>query len=161
MQQRRKFILATLALPFFIGVTPCAHATGVGGTGKPLELDRFAGKVVLADFWASWCGPCRQSMPWLNKMSAKYSDQGLQVLGINLDESREAAKTFLDQVPVEFDILYDPVGMHAQYYSLESMPSTIIFDHNGVIFSRHNGFLSTREAEYEQQIISALQAANS
>ncbi len=75
-----------------------------------LDLERFRGKVVVVDFWASWCEPCRHSFPWLNEMQAKYADRGLVIIGVNVDRERADAERFLREVPAGFPIVYDPTA---------------------------------------------------
>ena len=88
-----------------------------------LDLARYRGKVVLLDFWASWCEPCRHSFPWLNEMQAKYAERGLIVIGVNVDRERADADRFLRDVPAGFDIVYDPDGSLAAQYDLPGMPT--------------------------------------
>lgn len=154
MNRRRTFLLAAATAPLGMVLAN----TAVAADGQPLDLEGYRGKIVLADFWASWCGPCRLSMPWLNEMHARYAGEGLRVLGINLDENSENAQQFLREVPADFDIVYDPKGQHAAHYALETMPSSILFDRQGTLRYRHNGFLSSETAEYEKRIVSMLRA---
>jgi cytochrome c biogenesis protein CcmG, thiol:disulfide interchange protein DsbE len=118
-----------------------------------LNLDRYRGKVVLVDFWASWCVPCRQSVPWLNEMQAKYAERGLIIVGVNVDRTAEDAARFLREVPARFDVIYDPAGTLAARYDVPGMPSSYFFDTNGKLIAKHIGFRSgdraTREAELE------------
>ncbi len=83
-------------------------APAVLAADEPLDLTQFRGKVVVIDFWASWCAPCRQSFPWLNEMQAKYRDRGLVIIGVNVDRERAEADRFLQQTPADFQIVYDP-----------------------------------------------------
>ena len=73
--------------------------TSVAQAADGLDLERFRGKVVVVDFWASWCAPCRQSFPWLNEMQAKYGSAGLVVIAVNVDRERAEAERFLREVP--------------------------------------------------------------
>ncbi len=123
---------------------------------KELPLEQYAGKVILADFWASWCVPCKKSIPWLNTMAEKYQQQGLVVLGINLDENRRDAERFLEQTAARFPIIYDPNGSYASHYQLKTMPSSLLFNREGQHVSTHRGFLSKKIAEYESRLITLL-----
>jgi thiol-disulfide isomerase/thioredoxin len=74
-----------------------------------LELERYRGKIVVVDFWASWCAPCRRSFPWLNEIQAKYRDR-VVVIGVNVDREQADAAQFLRDVPAKFPVIYDPAG---------------------------------------------------
>lgn len=124
--------------------------------GKPLDLSPYQGKVVMVDFWASWCPPCKNSFPWLNKMLKEKSAQGLVIIGVNVDENTADAKRFLAQIPAKFPIIYDPKGEYPSYYNIPGMPSTIIFDRNGKKVHLHHGFRLTKVMEYEAAIDQAL-----
>ncbi|MBK8453804.1 MAG: TlpA disulfide reductase family protein [Thiofilum sp.] len=124
--------------------------------GKPLDLRPYKGKVVMVDFWASWCPPCKNSFPWLNKMVREKSAQGLVVIGVNVDENSADAKRFLAQIPAKFPIIYDPKGEYPSYYNIPGMPSTIIFDRNGKKVYMHQGFRLTKVMEYEAALNQAL-----
>lgn len=128
----------------------------VQAEGKPLDLTPYKGKVVMVDFWASWCPPCKNSFPWLNKMAREKGSQGLVVIGVNVDENTADAKRFLAQIPAKFPIIYDPTGEHPTYYDIPGMPSTIIFDRSGKKVHIHNGFKLTKVMQYEAALNQAL-----
>ncbi len=151
--KRRQVLTAMAMSPLLSALTPAR-----ADSGSELDLSAHQGKVVMVDFWASWCGPCRQSFPWLNKMSAKYESQGLHIIGVNLDAESELAKQFLTEIPAEFEIMFDPEGNYASYYKLKAMPTSLLFDRSGKIASRHNGFLTDDTAEYETKLLSLLTA---
>jgi thiol-disulfide isomerase/thioredoxin len=117
-----------------------------------LDLSQYRGKVVYLDFWASWCGPCRQSFPWMNAMQDKYGAKGLVVIAVNLDEQHADAVKFLDKIPANFKIVFDPQGSLAEQYDLVGMPSSFLIDQTGAINHRHMGFLDSSPAKYEQEI---------
>jgi len=121
-----------------------------------LDLSRHEGKVVIIDFWASWCVPCRRSFPWMNDMHDKYSADGLVIIAVNLDRSADDAARFLAKYPAKFEIAYDPTGELAKRYSVEVMPSSIIIGRNGEMIERHAGFKVKRQDEYEATIREAL-----
>lgn len=114
-----------------------------------LDLDQYRGKVVVVDFWASWCKPCRESIPWLNAMRARYAAQGLVVVGVNVDAKQGDAARFLREVPVNFEIVYDPSGELAERYRVESMPVSFVFDRAGHLVEQHLGFRDSDRAPYE------------
>ncbi len=116
------------------------------------RLSDLKGKVVYIDFWASWCGPCRKSFPWLNQINAKYSSDDFVVLSINTDAQRKLADKFLAKFPADFSVTYDPMGDLARIYQVKGMPSSYLIDHNGNIATSHVGFRSKKIAGYEQQI---------
>ena len=104
------------------------------------QLSDFRGKVIYLDFWASWCKPCKKSFPWLNEIQHQYKDQGLEVVAVNLDEDREKSRKFLQQMPANFLIAYDPEGQSAERFKITGMPSSFLIDRNGYIRERHIGF---------------------
>ena len=120
------------------------------------DLAEHEGKVVVVDFWASWCVPCRRSFPWLNNMHAKYADQGLVIIGVNVDASREDASAFLDQYPADFLIHFDTEGSLATEYGVEAMPSSFVIGRDGQVMARHLGFKVKRQDEYEAILVNAL-----
>ena len=121
-----------------------------------LDLRAYDGKVVVLDFWASWCGPCRRSFPWLNDMHAKYAKQGLVIIGVNLDASQEDAALFLEEIPADFRIHFDTDAVLATEYAVEAMPSSFVIGRDGTIKARHRGFKVKQESEYEATLIEAL-----
>ena len=125
-----------------------------------LNLEQYEGSVVLVDFWASWCVPCRRSFPWMNEMQAKYADAGLVILAVNLDQTPADAETFLAKYPAEFKIIYDPMGDLAREFGIEVMPSSFLVGKDGEISDRHAGFKVQKQPEYEAQIKTALNLEN-
>ena len=132
----------------------------VTAADSALQLERYQGSVVLVDFWASWCVPCRRSFPWMNAMQAKYADAGLVILAVNLDQTPADAETFLAKYPAEFEIVYDPMGDLAREFGVEVMPSSFLVGRDGEITDRHAGFKVQKEPEYEAQIKTALNLEN-
>ncbi|GAA6134495.1 TlpA disulfide reductase family protein [Oceaniserpentilla sp. 4NH20-0058] len=120
------------------------------------DLSQYKNKVVYLDFWASWCGPCRKSFPWLNEIEEKYKNQGLVVIGVNLDTEQSLAKQFLKEVPANFRVFSDPDGKLAEKYKLIGMPSSFVIDGKGEVRHRHVGFKKNKTDEYEKSIESLL-----
>lgn len=117
------------------------------------------GRVVYLDFWASWCAPCRKSFPWMNEMAAKYGDQGLEIVSINLDKERALAEEFLRQVPAKFAVIYDPAGRLAEQYRLIGMPTSYLIDRRGEVRHHHVGFHTSKQGTYESEIQQLLREA--
>ena len=123
--------------------------------GLPPALSAYAGKVVYLDFWASWCGPCAESFPWLNQMQAKYG-KDLTIVGVNVDTDARAAAGFLKKHPARFAIVNDPAGTLPERYRIEGMPSSVILDGTGRVLHQHHGFRAEDVAHYEAAIRAAL-----
>jgi cytochrome c biogenesis protein CcmG, thiol:disulfide interchange protein DsbE len=140
----------TYSGPLLLLVSILLYA-GLTSAGEPLDLSQHRGKVVLVDFWASWCEPCRHSFPWLNEMQAKYGDR-LVIIGVNVDRERADAKRFLTQVPAQFQLIYDPAGELAAQYDVLGMPSSYVFDTAGKLVDKHIGFRKALRAEREAQL---------
>jgi len=119
-------------------------------------LSNLKDKVVMVDFWASWCVPCRRSFPWLNEMQAKYADQGLVIIGINEDASADDSAEFLKEFPAQFNMVRDEDGALAREYDVVAMSSSYILDRDGNVVTRHLGFKVRLMDEYEAAIRSAL-----
>ena len=116
------------------------------------NLSDLKGKVVYLDFWASWCGPCKKSFPWLNTMHERYAEQGLVILAVNLDKERKLAEAFLSQIPADFVVTFDPTGDLAKTYKIPGMPTSFLIGRDGEISSVHQGFHSSKKSKYESQI---------
>lgn len=121
----------------------------------PPALSPYAGKVVYLDFWASWCGPCAESFPWLNQMQAKYG-KDLTIVGVNVDAESRAADAFLKKHPATFAILRDPAGALPERFRIEGMPSSVILDARGRVLHQHSGFRAGDTQSYEAAIRAAL-----
>ena len=111
------------------------------------DLQQFRGKVVYVDFWSSWCPPCAKSFPFLNTLNHDLKDSGLQVIGINLDEVTEDAKTFLAKYPANFTVTADVNAQCAKTFDVKAMPSSYLIDRNGIIRHVHLGY---REGEAKE-----------
>jgi thiol-disulfide isomerase/thioredoxin len=130
-----------------------------GATAAPVDdslLQSMRGKVVLLDFWASWCEPCRHSFPWMSDLQRRYAGEGLVVIAINLDQDRQLAEKFLAQTPAGFRIEYDPKGGLATQLEVVAMPTSFIIDRKGQVRASHRGFRESQRAEREQSIVKVL-----
>ncbi len=132
---------------------PGFHLDGLDGAVK---LENYQGKLVYLDFWASWCGPCRESFPWMNEMQAKYGARGFQVIGINLDARPEDGRNFLAATPARFVVAFDPSGAAPRSYGIKGMPSSVLIGADGKVLFEHSGFREADRAELENRIKSAL-----
>lgn len=162
----RRPVLASLAGWGLAGLLPAARAAApapdfdlptVGG-GR-VQLAALRGKVVYLDFWASWCGPCRQSFPWMNELQARHGAQGLQVVAINVDARSADAERFLADVPARFTVALDPKGETPRRFAIKGMPTTLVIGADGQILATHSGFRPEDQAGLQAAVDQALAAA--
>lgn len=143
--------LAAVVTGLLLLATPVALAVAVGnavpdcalspiGESQNSGLSQYKGKVLYVDFWASWCGPCAQSFPFMNEMHQQLKDQGLQIVGINLDENTDDAKAFLAKLPASFMVVADASKQCAKDFDVKAMPSSYLIDRKGIIHHIHLGF---------------------
>ena len=156
MRNRIVAIAAALsvALPALAGPTgapapPFALASSSGGE---VSLAQYKGQVVMINFWASWCGPCRQEMPLLESIYKKYGRMGFTMLGVNVEPDSQAANAWLKQTPVSFPILYDKESKVSKLYDVAGMPSTVLIDRSGKLRMLHRGYKPGDENEYLDSI---------
>lgn len=149
--QTLAIVLAILALFALALASPSSAADS-------LDLSRHAGRVVVVDFWASWCKPCRQSIPWLNTLKARYGASGLTLIGVNVDAERLDAERFMRDIPFEFEVVFDPDGHIARQFKVQAMPTTYVIDRTGKIVETHLGFRESRKSETEAAIRTLLDA---
>lgn len=121
-------------------------------SGENIRLSEQVGEVVMINFWASWCGPCREEMPLLDELHQKYEMMGFKLLGINLDENRKDAEALLKQIPVSFPVLFDPESEISRLYDVSAMPTTILIDRDGNLRQLHKGYQAGFEDKYEADI---------
>ena len=122
----------------------------VGGPNMRLQEQR--GRVVLINFWATWCGPCRQEVPHLNRLFDKYRAAGFVILGVNVDDDPRNATELALKLGIKFPVLLDTDKTVSHLYDLITMPSTVLIDRDGRVRYLHKGYLSGYEDTYEKQI---------
>ncbi|PJE57082.1 TlpA disulfide reductase family protein [Marinomonas sp. BSi20584] len=125
-------------------------------TNQKNSLEMEKGQVVLVDFWASWCGPCRESFPWMTSIQAKYKEQGLKVIAINLDQENEQALDFLKEFKPGFTVLFDTEAQLPEDFGVIGMPTSFLIDRQGKIRATHVGFHQKNINEYESAIAKLL-----
>lgn len=108
--------------------------------GKTVDRASLAGKVVIVDFWASWCGPCKEEMPVLSRLYAKHASSGLVVVGVSVDEEAANVQSFLTKMKVNFPIVHDQKHTVAERFAPPKMPSSYVIDRRGVVRYVHGGF---------------------
>jgi cytochrome c biogenesis protein CcmG, thiol:disulfide interchange protein DsbE len=126
------------------------------GVKDPVKLSDFKGKLVYVDFWASWCGPCKQSFPFMNAMQNKYKAQGFEIIAVNVDATTTDATTFLTKVPATFTVAFDPKGDTPKRYKLKAMPSSYLIGRDGKVLNVHQGFKAEDPVDLEKRIAQAL-----
>ena len=146
----------TLLLVAALSIVALSSMSGDARAETALDLSEYDGKVVVLDFWASWCVPCRRSFPWMNDMQKKYGDDGLVIIGVNMDADASEASVFLNDYPADFKIIYDPDGDLAREYDVIAMPSSYIIGRDGKQVTRHLGFKVKQQDEYEALLVETL-----
>jgi len=130
--------------------------------GKAINLADYKGKVVLLDFWASWCVPCRLEMPYLATLHQRYQNAAFEIITVNIDDKEQNARRFIDQVRqrILFPVVKDPQKKLPPKYQIKGMPTTVLIDKNGVIRYWHTGFKTSDKQKYVDQINTLLQEKN-
>jgi peroxiredoxin len=159
-----KTLLRTIA---FLGLVTLAfsraHASIAVSTNAPdftlrsmggpnLRLQEQRGQVVMINFWATWCGPCRQEMPHLTRLYDKYRSAGFVMLGVNVDDDARRATDLATQLGLKFPVLLDTDKAVSRLYDLGTMPTSVLVDRNGRVRFVHNGYVAGYEDLYEKQI---------
>ena len=148
MNNRIAALAAALAAP----PVPAPAFTLASRAGRNVSLAQYKGQVVMINFWASWCGPCRQEMPLLESIYRKYNKMGFTMLGVNVEPDSNAANDWLKATPVSFPILYDRDSKVSKLYDVGGMPSTVIIDRSGKVRVLHRGYKPGDENEYLDSI---------
>lgn len=155
-----------LAFLLFLGYSGTAFALDKGskapdfqlpGTQGTVRLSDAAGSVVYVDFFASWCGPCRQSFPWMNEMQQRYRAKGFRVIAVNVDAKQDDATKFLSQHPAGFTVAFDAKGTVPAQYGVKGMPTSFLVGRDGKVISSHLGFNASEKQKLENDIKAALE----
>jgi len=137
---------------------PLCDAKMIGSEQK-LDLTKYYGKVVLIDFWATWCPPCKQSMPFLNALRNEQKDRGFEIIAINVDEETQQARKFLADFPVDYPNAYSSTGDCPEKYDVKAMPSSYFIDRKGKVRYVHLGFRHTDEDDIRKKVLELLKEA--
>ena len=132
--------------------SPAPDFTLRSNAGKNLKLSEYRGQVVMINFWATWCAPCRQEMPLLNRIHEKYSKTGFRLLGVNVDDKAGNAQAMAGKLGVTFPVLFDAEKRVSRLYDVDGMPSTVLIDRNGKVRYIHRGYRAGYETQYEAQV---------
>jgi len=154
-------LAAAFVLPAFAATTSTGPAPAFqlsGRNGKTIDLSQFKGQVVMINFWATWCKPCRDEMPLLEDIYKKYKPMGFTLLGVNVEPDSKDAETWLGKLPkpVTFPIAYDVDSKVSKLYKVETMPSTVLVDRKGNVRVLHRSYKAGDENIYLTQIRSML-----
>ena len=158
----RHAVFAVVLLAAAAGLKASSAATEVPDIsfsdegGRTLRLADFKGRVVLLDFWASWCVPCRVSFPAIDALHKELGARGFSAVAINVDEQRKNADSFLEVRPHTMPVVFDPKGRAAEAFTLQAMPSTLILDRTGRVRFRHMGYTEKTIAQYRAEVLQLL-----
>lgn len=160
----RRVFLIGVALALSIPAAPLADTASVrvgaeapdfalrSDAGRNLRLSEHRGQVVMINFWASWCGPCRQEMPKLDEIFSRYESAGFTLLGVNIDEDADRAQRLADELGVSFPLLFDDEQSVSRLYDVQAMPMTVMVDPSGKVRSVHYGYQPGVEQRYLDEV---------
>ena len=146
------FLAAASAIAAVAPKAPAPDFTLKSSEGRNLRLAEQRGSVVMVNFWATWCGPCKQEMPHLNRLYGKYRSSGFTLLGVNVDEDPKLAMGLAQRLGLQFPVLFDADKTVSKLYDLNSMPATVLIDRDGKVRYLHRGYRDGLEQAYEAQI---------
>ncbi len=152
------FLMSFVLFPGFalaasnVSLNPAADFTVKSLSGKNIKLSEQRGRVVILNFWATWCTPCKKELPYFNDLYQKYRGVGLQVLGVNIDKGTSEVKRMSQDFNLAFPILLDPKGKISDLYLVRSMPTTYVIGKDGMVHHIHWGFGPDEPARYEKEI---------
>ncbi|VAW94615.1 Thioredoxin family protein [hydrothermal vent metagenome] len=157
-----KQLIRIFTLLVFVFVASASNASSISGkapdftlksrSGQNVRLSDLRGQVVMLNFWASWCGPCRQEMPILEQLHKRYGKLGFTVVGVNVEQDTSKAVAYLRDIKVSFPILYDNTSKVSKLYDVRAMPTTVMIDRNGNMRFKHHGYKPGYEKDYKKQI---------
>lgn len=162
LERTLRRVFAAAATAVLLATTAVASS---GMTGKPapdfalknaqgqnVRLSDLRGDVVMINFWATWCGPCREEMPLLDEMHARYSRVGFSLLGVNIDDEQRRAEDMIKALGVTFPVVFDPAKQVSEQYDVSAMPVTLLLDREGVVRYVHKGYKPGYEDKYLEQV---------
>jgi peroxiredoxin len=132
---------------------PAPGFTLQSNDGEQVSLASLKGKVVMVNFWATWCVPCRQEMPHLQALYERYNSLGFELLAVNVEkDNAEGARKWLEETPVTFPVLFDTKNEVTKLYKVQTMPSTVLVGRDGTMRFIHHGYKPGYENEYQTQV---------
>ena len=132
---------------------PAPNFTLQSNAGQQVSLASLKGKVVMVNFWATWCVPCRQEMPHLEALYQRYESLGFELLAVNVEKNNaEGARKWLEETPVTFPVLFDPENQVTKLYKVQTMPSTVLIGRDGTMRFIHHGYKPGYENEYQTEV---------
>jgi peroxiredoxin len=156
---KRQLAVLVIGIAWTVGANASGALSGIApdftlpsNQGENIRLAEQRGKVVMINFWASWCGPCRQEMPLLENLYQHYQRAGFTILGVNVEPNPAAANKVLDDITISFPVLYDTENTVSRLYNVEAMPSTVLIDRDGNLRYLHRGYKPGYEESYREQI---------
>jgi peroxiredoxin len=145
-------LLASLALAAESLSSPAPGFALESRDGERVSLESLKGEVVMINFWATWCVPCRQEMPHLQALYERYNSLGFELLAVNVEDNPEGARKWLKETPVTFPVLFDPKNDVSKLYNVVAMPSTVLVGRDGTMRAIHHGYKPGYEGEYQTQV---------
>lgn len=161
---KNRTLLSITLLAILVLITSCDQKTGAsnGDTenqaaksftlesleqNKEISLEDFKGKPIVVNFWATWCGPCKQEMPFFEETWKEYKDKGVVFIGIDVMDDKESAQQFIEKLGISYTNLYDPSGKTSNSYGVVALPATFFIDKDGNIAVKHYGSFLGKDAE--------------
>lgn len=150
------FLATAPAWPLAQGDAAPSCVAPVLDSGKTFDLADYKGQVVYLDFWASWCGPCRESFPFMNELNHELGGKGLRIVAVSVDKSAADARRFLARYPAEFTTVLDVSGACPAAYRIPGMPSSYLIGRDGKVRTMLMGFRDSDKADIRRQLVEVL-----